>query len=103
MTRNIQIDFSKRETALSLSEEWFDLGGGLYAAKVGKEASKALFASKRAAGREFIVIDTKARTITAKDTLADLSGFQKADKAAILAAASYESTIKDVLSLNLTW
>lgn len=103
MTKNIKIDFSKRKIALSLSEDWFDLGGGLYAAKVGKETSKVLFASKRAAGREFLVIDTRARTITAKDTLADLSGFKKADKAAILAASTYESTVKDVLSLGLTW
>lgn len=102
-TKSVKIDFSKREAALNLSEDWFALGDGLYAAKVGKEASKALFTSKRAAGREFIVIDTKDRVITAKDTLADLSGFKKADKAAILAAASYESTIKDVLSLGLTW
>lgn len=93
-TKSLKIDFSKRETALNLSADWFDLGGGLYAAKVGKEASKALFTSKRAAGREFIVIDTKARAITAKDTLADLSGFQKADKAAILATASYEKRPK---------
>lgn len=103
MTKNIKIDFSKREDVLNLSEDWFDLGSGLYAAKVGKEASKALFTSKRAAGREFLVIDTKARAITAKDTLASLDGFQKADKAAILAVSSYEATVKDVLSLGLTW
>lgn len=94
MTKSIKIDFTKLEKALSLSEKWFDLGGGLYASKVGKEASKALFTSKRAAGRDYIVVDTKSRAITAKDTLADLAGFKKVEKAVILAASSYESTIK---------
>ncbi|MCD5439817.1 ArdC-like ssDNA-binding domain-containing protein [Lactobacillus delbrueckii] len=103
MSKSIKIDFTKLEKALSLSEEWFDLGSGLYASKVGKEKSKALFTSKRAAGRNYIVVDTKGRAITAKDTLVDLSGFKKIEKAVILAASTYESTIKDVLSLGLTW
>lgn len=103
MTKSVKIDFTKLEKALNLGEEWFDLGGGLYASKVGKHASKALFTSKRAAGREFITVDTKNRVITAKDTLADLNGFKKVEKAVISAASSYESTVKDVLSLGLTW
>lgn len=103
MSKNVKIDFIKREAVLNLSKDWFDLGGGLYAAKVGKEASKKFFTSKRAAGREYFVIDTKARVITAKDTLVDLSGFNKAEKNVILAASTYESTVKDVLSLGLAW
>lgn len=89
MTRKIDVDFGKLEKALALSDEWKDLGGGLYAAEVGKDASKALFESPRATGRDFIEINVKARTITAEDGLGNLDGLNAVQASVIKAAAGY--------------
>ncbi len=87
MTKKINVEFDQAKKAISLSEKWFDLSGGLYAAKVEKENTKIFFKSSKAAGRDFVMVDTAGRVITLTDTLNGLDSFQAVDAATVKKAA----------------
>lgn len=87
MTKNVKLEFNQAEKVISLSEKWFDLGGGLYAAKVDPESTKCFFKSSRAAGRAFIMVDTAARVITLTDKLNGIDSFNGVEAAAVKEAA----------------
>lgn len=85
--KKVKISFDQAEKAISLSETWFDLGNGLYAAKVDPKETKCFFKSSRAAGRNFIMVDTAAKSITLTDTLKGLDGFNAVDANTVKKAA----------------
>lgn len=85
--KKVKISFDQAKKALSLSQLWKDLGGGLYAAKVNKEDTKIFFKSSKAAGRNFIMVDTAAQVITLTDKLNGLDSFSSVDVAAVKKAA----------------
>lgn len=85
--KKVKISFDQAEKAISLSETWFDLGNGLYATKVDPKETKCFFKSSRAAGRNFIMVDTAAKNITLTDTLKGLDGFNAVDANTVKKAA----------------
>lgn len=85
--KKVKISFDQAEKAISLSETWFDLGNGLYATKVDPKETKCFFKSSRAAGRNFIMVDTAAKSITLTDTLKGLDGFNAVDANTVKKAA----------------
>lgn len=85
--KKVKISFDQAEKAISLSETWFDLGNGVYAAKVDPKETKCFFKSSRAAGRNFIMVDTAAKNITLTDTLKGLDGFNAVDANTVKKAA----------------
>lgn len=94
MTKKIKIDFNQAKKAISLSEKWFDLGNGLYAAKVDPESTKCFFKSSRAAGRAYVMLDTAARVITLTDKLNGLDSFNAVEAAAVKEAAGLVEAAK---------
>lgn len=98
MTKKINVEFDQAEKAINLSEKWFDLGNGLYAAKVEKESTKCFFKSSKAAGRDFVMVDTAGRVITLTDTLNGIDSFQAVDAATVKKAAGLVDEVETELA-----